>query len=64
MGRVTLKTISLYIFTMAIAAVIGILVSEITQPGKGMDLTRLLSDASDIQVPQPTLDNIITTFIP
>lgn len=64
MGRVTLKTMTLYMVTMAISATIGILVAEITQPGKGMDLSHLLNEVTIVAVPQPTLDNIITNLVP
>ncbi len=64
MGRVTLKTMTLYMVTMAISATIGILVAEITQPGKGMDLSHLLNEVTIVTVPQPTLDNIITNLVP
>lgn len=64
MGRVTVKTMSIYVVTMLVSATIGILIAELTQPGKGMDLSHLLTSAVVVEVPQPTFDNIITTLVP
>jgi Na+/H+-dicarboxylate symporter len=64
MGRVTFKTIATYLITMAIAATIGIIVAKIMQPGQGLDLSLLNNEASQISVPQPTLQTLITSLIP
>lgn len=64
MGRIAAKTIITYIFTMATATAIGIGVAEIIQPGQGLDLAELENQTVHIDVPEPTMNTVITTLIP
>jgi Na+/H+-dicarboxylate symporter len=64
MGRITAKTITVYVVTMAIAGTIGILVSQVTQPGQGLDLSLLIEETYVHEIERPNIQTIIMNLIP
>lgn len=64
MGRITAKTLCIYITTMLIAGTIGILVAQIFEPGLGLDLSHLMAGTQLEVVDRPSLTKLITGLIP
>jgi len=69
MGRMGLKTLSIFVITMALASLIGISFAKMTNPGMGIPEEKKLAVIGSIQhdgpIPvQPTIVETITSIIP
>ncbi|WP_213818525.1 dicarboxylate/amino acid:cation symporter [Garciella nitratireducens] len=65
-GRVAIRTIVLYMLTTAIAIVIALVLSNVIQPGIGMDLaaTEDVAAQTEVQAEAPSLIDTLLNIIP
>lgn len=61
LGRIGVKTISLYLITTAIAIAIGLILGNLIQPGAGMDIA--LAKAAETKA-APSLGQVLTNMFP
>ena len=61
LGRIGVKTLTLYLVTTAVAIAIGLVLANVIQPGAGMDIA--LAKATEAKA-APSLGEVLTNMFP
>lgn len=62
--KIGIKTVAYYIVTTLVAACIGLFIANTAHPGKGLDMSSLISDASYETQSMPSVSETITEMFP
>ncbi len=62
--KIGIKTVIYYIITTIIAAGVGLLIANTTQPGKGLDMSALVLDSSYEAEAMPSIADTLTDMFP
>lgn len=65
LGTVGVRTLAFYLATTALAITVALTVGNIINPGRGLDMSKIQSNAAEIAAPEPTtLTDTILNIIP